>query len=154
MSNKYMGGLEQAIFDRMENDTDLTEHLETYKGRPAIFTTRPAPEDVSGPYILADGYISASSSNAARSKQKRARQPIKDISVYSEFGDALRKTSTSDMELAAERVYELFDRHVFDEANLDGHKSVLTRAAGPSQAPPEKDAVGLIVQIDALIHES
>lgn len=147
----YAGGLEQAIYDRMANDTELQNLLGTLSGgSPAIYTARPVPEDTPEPYVLAIGFRNVSSNTQASTKSSRSRRYRKLVRVYAEQDKGLIR----DIEDAAERIYDLFDDRPFDDSDLDGnHCNVIANASGPRMAPDEQDMQGRIVRLTHLMQE-
>lgn len=130
-----------AIYDRLAGDLTLVGMLNTYQGRPAIFTTDPAPGDALLPYIVTAG----DAVNAAfDTKTTRGNQIWRDVRCYANAGG-----SAAEIEAMAERVRELFHRQAF---SIAGFVWIWAECSGPVAAD-ELDAYGRIVTVKLTIEE-
>lgn len=133
--------LTAAIYDRMAGDAALTALVASFDGGPAIFTTDPAPEDATLPYIVSAGEVAQSPNDT---KTTRGRQVWRDIRCY-----APATGSAETVEEIAERVRALFHRHRLE---VDGHETWIAECSGPIAAD-EEDAYGRIVTLRLVLKE-
>lgn len=136
-----MSVLTQSIYDRLADDTTLTDLLATYEGGPAIFTTDPAPGDASRPYIVTAGEVVQSPFDT---KNSRGRRPFRDVRCYADAdGSALA------IEAIAERVRTLLHRYRLD---IEGFGVLVADCGGPVEVD-EEDAYGRILTVEYLLTE-
>ncbi|MFH0902331.1 MAG: DUF3168 domain-containing protein [Pseudomonadota bacterium] len=133
--------LTAAIHTRLAGDATLTGLLSTYEGEPSIFTTDPAPEGASLPYLVTAGNVA---DKARDTKTTRGREVWRDVRCYtSDAGGAVL------VEQIAERVRALLHRH---ELAVTDHQTIVAEASGPIAAD-EDDAYGRIVNVRFIIEE-
>ena len=136
-----MSILTQTIYDRLADDTTLTDLLATYRDGPAIFTTDPAPGDASRPYIVTAGEVTQSPFDT---KNSRGRRAWRDVRCY-----ANADGSSLTIEMIAERVRALLHRYRLD---IDGFGVLVAECNGPVTAD-EEDAYGRILTVQYLFTE-
>jgi len=134
--------LTAAIYSRLAGDATLMGLVATYHGRPAIFTTDPAPGNASLPYIVSAGEVAQ---RPLEAKNRRGREVFRDVRCY-----APADGSAATVEAMAERVRALLHRH---ELAVDGFETWVAAADGPVAAD-EEDAYGRIVSVRFVLMES
>lgn len=136
-----MSVLTQAIYNALASDVTLTGLLNTYGGKPAIFTTDPAPGDAAMPYVITAGNVAQ---EAWDTKTTRGRIATRDIRCYT-----TESGSAETVEAIAERVRELLHRR---EIAIDGYDWTMCECSGPAAAD-EQDAYGRIVTVRMTVQE-
>lgn len=131
-----------AFYDRMANDLALAALLSTYGGRPAVFTTDPAPGDATFPYVVTAGEVSQPPFDT---KTTRGREITRDVRCYDDASGSVIR-----VEAIAERVRALFHRQWIA---ITGFNWILAECSGPIAAD-ERDAYGRIVTVRMVMEES
>ena len=134
--------LTEAIHARLTGDVTLTALLATYKGVPAVFTTDPAPEDASLPFLVSAGQVS---DVAFDTKTTRGRDVRRDVRCY-----AAASGSAVTIEAIAERVRTLLHRH---QLAVSGMVTWIAEVSGPIVAD-EPDVYGRILTARVLLVET
>jgi hypothetical protein len=114
-----MDRLTSAVWQRLATDTALTGLLSEYEGAPAVFTDDRVPADAALPYVVSSGNVA---DEPWDTKTGLGRRVTRDVGVYADH----RQTRT--VEQAAERIRQLFHRHVLQ---VDGWSTVTARVSGP-----------------------
>jgi hypothetical protein len=136
-----MSTLTVAIYNALADDVTLTAMLASYDGRPAIFTTDPAPGDAGLPYIVTAGEIAQMPFDT---KTTRGRAATRDVRCY-----AAASGSAMTVEAIAERVRTLLHRQALVVADFEW---IMAECSGPIVAD-EQDAYGRIVSVRITIEE-
>jgi hypothetical protein len=131
----------EALYDTLAGDGTLTALLSTYEGKPAIFTTDPAPGDATLPYIVTAGEAVQTGFDT---KNSRGRELWRDVRCY-----AAANGSAMTVESIAERVRALLHRQAI---MIDGFIWLLGDCSGPVAAD-ESDAYGRIVTVRLIVEE-
>lgn len=134
--------LTEAIHARLTGDVTLTGLLSTYQGMPSVFTTDPAPEDASLPFIVSAGQVS---DVAFDTKTSRGREMRRDVRCY-----ASASGSAVTIEAIAERVRSLLHRY---QLAVSGMETWIAEVTGPIAAD-EDDAYGRILTVRLLLVET
>ena len=141
-----MSAINQGIYERMANDTTLTNLISTYRGAPAIFFLRPIPTDAEFPVIVADEDISVT---PFPTKTKQGRIITRSIRV---FTDAQSGTRTDNDDIV-ERVRFLFHRQA-DQIQISGYKVIIADASnGPEFTPTDERTIGQELEITLTIQQ-
>ena len=112
--------LTTALYSLLVADAELIGQLDTFNGRPAIFTYQPVPQAVDGPYIVSAGNVS---NNSFDTKTSTGRRITRDIRCYArDGGDAIP------VETVADRVLTLLHRQ---DLTISGFKTIYIDASGP-----------------------
>jgi len=136
-----MSILSKAFYDVMNGEITLTQSLDIFNGRPAIFTYEPVPEPVVGPYIITNGEISDTPEDT---KDTTGRRIVRDIRIYAEATG-----STVVIEALAEIVRTLFHRV---DLTVTGHKTIYVNVTGPIQLDEETALVyGRIISVEVFL---
>lgn len=131
-----------SFHSRMSDDVTLADLINTYGGAPAVFTTDPAPGDAVPPYIVSAGEVAQPPWDT---KTTRGRQVQRDVRCY-----APDSGSAAVVEAMAERVVELFHRHLLV---IPGFRTIIAECSGPIVAD-ERDIYGRIVTVSLTIQEN
>ena len=131
----------QAIYDRLSGDGTLAGLLAEYRGRPAVFTTEPAPGDAVLPYIVAAGDVAQA---AFDTKTTRGRTITRDVRCYAAASGSARTVTA-----IAERVRHLLHRRALE---IDNFVWVMAECSGPMAADGQ-DAYGRIVTVRMVAEE-
>lgn len=128
-----------AVAGTLAGDATLTAALATYGGGPAIFTSRPVPEDAVPPLVITEGSVT-DIGGIADGLRREGREFTRDIAVYFPADN-----DPTGLEAAAERIRALFHRK---KVAVTGFHTVLCRASGPIPAPVEgADEKGRVVTV-------
>lgn len=117
-----MNVLTAAFYQRLVGDDELADLITEYPdgtGVPAVFTDDRVPQDAVLPYVVTAG---ETANEPADTKNSEGRRPFRDIYCYAPH------QSTKLVEDIAERVRELFHRHMLE---VDGYDTVIANAHGP-----------------------
>ncbi len=136
-----MDALSEAFWERMVGDAALASLLATYSGNAAVFTTDPAPGNAVLPYVVTAGQAVDTPFDT---KTTRGRQIWRDVRCYAE-----RDGSAAVVEAIAERVRELFHRHMLAVSFFE---TWIAECAGPI-VHDEADAYGRIVTVKLVLVE-
>ena len=136
-----MSVLTAAIHDVLAGDAALVALLATYGGRPAVFTTDPAPGDAPLPYVVTAGDVVQIPWDT---KLTRGREVWRDVRCY-----AAASGSAVTVEAIAERVRALLHRQAI---TIDGFTWVLAECSGPIVAD-EQDVYGRVLTAKFTIQE-
>lgn len=136
-----MSILTVALYDKLAGDPTLTGMLSTYEGLTAVFTTDPAPEGATLPYIVTAGDVAQT---PADTKTTRGRTVLRDVRCYAEADG-----SAVVVEAIAERVRALLHRQAL---SISGYRWIISDCAGPIAAD-EPDAYGRIVTLSLTAQE-
>ena len=131
----------QAIYDALAGDATLAGMLASYNGRPAVFTTEPAPGDAVLPYIVAAGDLVQMPFDT---KTTRGRAITRDVRCYAAASGSARTVTA-----IAERVRYLLHRRTLE---IEGFAWVWAECSGPMSAD-ELDAYGRIVTVKLVVEE-
>ena len=138
-----MGALTAAFHQRLAGDPTLATLLATYNGRPAVFTSDPAPADAELPFVVSAGEVAQ---EPADTKTTRGRTIYRDVRCY-----AAETGSAAQIEAIAERVRALFHRYPLAVA---GYGIVVAVASGPIPAPDDDDTTtGRVVTVRLTMQE-
>lgn len=132
----------QAIYDKLATDATLAGQLATYRSAPAIFTTDPAPEDATLPYIVTAGEVATTPLDT---KTTRGRTLLRDVRCYT-----AKSGSANLVESIAERVRTLLHRQPLTIAGYTWHISDCT---GPVAAD-ELDVYGRVITLSLTAQEA
>ncbi|NIU01085.1 MAG: hypothetical protein GWN01_09215 [Nitrosopumilaceae archaeon] len=142
-----MSVITKAIFDRMANDTILTNQLGVYASAPSIFTKIPLPSDfdtkLHAPYILTTGEVSVDP-GPTDVKNASGRELLRDIRTFAPIKD-----SPSIVESITERIRDLFHRQNFI---ITGFTIIVSEITGPVVAD-EEDVIGRIQTLRLMLTE-
>lgn len=136
-----MSVITAAIHDVLAGDAALVALLATYGGRPAVFTTDPAPGDANMPYIVTAGDVVQIPWDT---KLTRGREVWRDVRCY-----AAASGSAVTVEAIAERVRALLHRQAI---TIAGFEWVLAECAGPIVSD-EQDVYGRVLTAKFTIQE-
>lgn len=124
-----------AFYETLAGDETLTALLATYRTKPAVFTTDPAPDDASLPYVVTAGEVVNAPDDT---KTTRGREVRRDVRCYTAAED-----SAVTVEAMAERVRALFHRNPIE---IEGFGVWLSECLGPIVADGE-ESYGRIVTV-------
>ena len=131
-----MSAFTLGIFNKLNDDSNLTGRLNSYWGNPAIFTGDRIPKNAELPYITISGNITG---DADDTKTTEGRDIVRDIACWdTESGSSVI------VEGIAERVHDLLHRATL---TITGHTNWLTEASPPISTPPEEGVIGRIITI-------
>jgi hypothetical protein len=133
--------LTSALYQVLAGDGPLAGLLSSYGGRPAVFTTDPAPGDAEFPYIVSAGQFADAPFDT---KNTRGRTVRRDVRCYDAAGG-----SAVTVEAIAERVRALLHRQPIV---LTGFAWLWGECSGPISAD-EPDAYGRIVTVTMTVEE-
>lgn len=139
-----MRELTQAIYTALASDANLIAMLAQYNGYPAVFTSDPAPNGATFPFIVSAGQTG---SRDAGTKSGKYRIINRDIRCYDDNTGAPEK-----VELIADRVVALFHKNP-SALNVANHTVIILDVTG-SIALDDPDAFGRIVSLEIHIMEN
>ena len=135
-----------GYYDRMAGDPELVSKLASYRGKPAIFTTRFVPDDFEanggGVYIRTDGMESVT-----RNLDLSGRPLIEMVRLIELYADDTGDPTL--IEDAAERVAEIFEQGLA----IQGHEVFGVVVSGPTRADPDQETFGRVVSTTVLLAE-
>jgi len=131
----------EALYNKLAGDATLTALLAEYHGRPAIFTTDPAPGNAVLPYIVTAGDVAQVPFDT---KTTRGRTITRDVRCY-----AAASGSARTVKAIAERVRRLLHRQTLV---IDNFVWLMAECSGPIEADAQ-DAYGRIVTVRMVIEE-
>ena len=137
--------IDQAFYDRMAADPELTALLNSYVPTgstagsgalaPAIFTDQEVPEDAQPPYVWSNGQITDIPDDT---KLQPGREIVRDVFCYT------LRNQTDLIDQIGNRIRDLFHRHALA---LDGALAIVAEANGPVTAPTDETVVGRVVSV-------
>jgi hypothetical protein len=139
-----MGAFDVALYDTLTADVTLAALLATYEGAPAVFTTDPAPQDASLPYIVSAGAVSQAPYDT-KDSNARGRTLLRDVRCYT-----ARDGSAETVEEIAERVRALLHRQALTVADW---AICVAECTGPVAAD-EAEAYGRVVTVRWIVFEA
>jgi hypothetical protein len=139
-----MGAFDEALYDTLTGDATLAALLATYEGAAAVFTTDPAPEDATLPYIVTAGAV-AQTPYDTKDANYRGRTLMRDVRCYADADG-----SAATVEAIAERVRALLHRQAI---TVEDWAICVAECMGPIAAD-EPDAYGRVVTIRWIVMEA
>ena len=125
-----MSILSKPFYDVMRTHEPLTQSLDIFNNRPAIFTYEPIPEPVVGPYIITSGDVADVPEDT---KDTTGRRITRDIRLY-----APASGTAEVIEGLAEIIRTLFHRV---DLTVTGHKCIYTNVTGPIEVDEVLEAL-------------
>lgn len=138
-----MGAFDEALYDTLTADATLAALLATYEGAAAVFTTDPAPDDATLPYIVTAGAV-AQTPYDTKDANYRGRTLMRDVRCYAEANG-----SAETVEAIAERVRALLHRQAI---MVEDWAICVAECMGPIAAD-EPDAYGRVVTVRWIVFE-
>lgn len=130
-----MREIKAGYHQRLASISAITTRLSIYRGKPAIFTRSPVPDDADFPFIVIRDSIA---DNPNDTKTTTGRDTLNDIQIY---GD-----DTGDPDLVEDLATLVRDSIHRNPITVSGYGSLIASATGPVEAPTEDRVYGRTVQ--------
>lgn len=141
--------IRKAIFDQLNDDTQLTDKLgDKTTGGAGIYTKLPVPGDTEFPYVVVLQSQADTTDGIFSSKQDEAREISRPIRIFDDESQSEQR-----IEDIGERIFELFNNND-PTLNKDGWTVQRTNISGPTRIPTEEnDILGLGMTLTLVIQE-
>lgn len=146
MAENFDLDLGPAIREALINETEISAHLSTYEGAPAVFTRRPVPSEATLPLIIVNDPVAITDEDGLTSDR-----PVwgpGDIAFYGrKAAPGTDEDQTRLIQQLSLRARLLFHRQKW-ALRVGGFHVIDIRASGPVPAPVDDDkTIGRIVSL-------